>query len=150
MNLISIVTNNSARLQCLSFRRRLHVLGWRNRSPSELRRQITSKTLEVKSVEQFCRIHKLLKLDLSVSTFEYSSATGDGEERIFVRQVRSLDGQVTVVAEVEAVSGFEPVTFLLRDVCDHDAETSGDSHPLLEVAGVEFVGKRDEIPETER
>ena len=53
------------------------------------------------------------------------------------------------MSEVKAVIGFEPVAVLLRNVLDQDVETGGDSHALFEITGVEFVGERYEIAETE-
>lgn len=111
----------------------------------ELHRQISDNTFQVKSVEQLGRIHKLMKLDLSVSSFEDAGATGDGEKRVLVSQVRSLNGNVTVFAEVEAVRSFEAFAFLLRNVLDQNAETCGDPDAFLEVSGVEFVSERDEV-----
>lgn len=93
---------------------------------------------EVESVEDLEGEHNLVKLDLADDTLEDAGATGDGKVRVLIGQIRSLNGNMAIIAEVEAEDGLVSVTFLLRLVLDQNADTCRDAHALLHTPCVQL------------
>lgn len=112
----------------------------------ELLREVLD-ALEVESVEELEREHNLVELDLAGGPLKDAGAAGDGEICVLVRQIRALNGNVTVVSEVETVDGLVSVSFLLRLVLDQNADSCGYAHALLHTPCVQLVAEGDEITE---
>jgi hypothetical protein len=87
--------------------------------------------LEVQGVEDLEGEDDLVELDLAVGALEDAGAASDGEVRLLVGQVRTLHGDVAVVAQVEAVDGLVPVAVALRHVLDQEADPGRHAQALV-------------------
>lgn len=110
----------------------------------KLLRQVLNP-LQVKSVQDLEREHNLVQLHMPVHPFEDPRTTSHRQAGVLVSQVGSLDRNVTIVPEIEAVHGLVSVTFLFRLAFDQNAQTSRYPQAFLKISGVyltKFVKNR--------
>lgn len=113
------VGKRGLRLNRLSCRRRLNRGRRRHRFNHQLRRYILDP-LQIKRIKQLKWEDDLLQLDGPIHPLKDAGAAGDCQVGVLVGEVGALNGNVAVIAEVEAVHSLVSVALLLRRVLDQN------------------------------
>lgn len=92
--------------------------------------------LQVKSVQDLEWEHNLVQLHMPIHSFEDPRTTSHRQAGVLVSQVGSLDRNVTIVPEIEAVHGLVSVTFFFRLAFYQNAQASRYPQAFLKISGV--------------